>query len=104
MKETAAPDGYEPVSDFDVTIADNAKDMTTVDDTLTLSAASMGSQDVTTSADANTGTVTIAVSDVKNNGLPLTGQSGLVVTVLVGGTIVAVSAVALIKRKRGAEE
>jgi LPXTG-motif cell wall-anchored protein len=78
--------------------------MATVDDTLTLSAASTGSQDVTTSADANTGTVTIAVSDVKNNGLPLTGQSGLMVTVIVGGAIVAVSAVAMAKRNRSAKE
>lgn len=104
VKETKAPENYETISDFDVTITDNAKDMTTVDDTLTLSAASTGSQDVTTSADANTGTVTIAVSDVKNNGLPLTGQSGLMVTVLVGGAIVAASATAMAKRKKSAEK
>lgn len=104
VKETVAPKGYEPVSDFDVTITDNTKDMSTADDALTLSAASTGSQDVKTSADANKGTVTITVSDVKNNGLPLTGQSGLMVTVLVGGAIVAASATAMAKRKKSAKE
>ncbi len=97
VHETGTPDGYDAVDDFDFTITDNAKDMASVDDALTLSATTTGASS-SIEADANAGTATLTVKDTKQNGLPLTGQSGLLVTVLVGGTIVAISARSLSKR------
>lgn len=97
VHETKAPEGYDAVSDFTFTISDNAKDMASVDDTLTMETTTQGAASEI-SADATTGTATLTVKDTKQNGLPLTGQSGLLVTVAVGGAIVAVSARSLSKR------
>lgn len=96
VHEAGAPEGYDAVPDFTFTISDNAKGMASVDDHLTMDATVTGNSS-TIAADANTGTATLTVKDTKQNGLPLTGQSGLLVTVLVGGVIVAISARSLSK-------
>lgn len=121
VAETSAPTGYTAISaPFTVkissTINASTGTMTDLTNTVTTTDAShviAGPNDgtsgdnalsATVSADddidADGGIVNVTVGDTKQVGLPLTGQSGLVATALVGGTIVAVSAVALSRHNK----
>jgi LPXTG-motif cell wall-anchored protein len=114
VTETAAPDGYTAVKPFTFTVSPSYKDDGSIDaltNTVTSTDAVAGEADGKkgdnkltakdgTASDATTGLVTVTVGDAKQVGLPLTGQSGLMLTVLVGGAVVAVSAVALAKRNK----
>lgn len=118
VTETKAPDGYSTIPSFTFTITpaygtDGTLDSVT--NQVSGSDAIAGTPDGTpgdntltaaanTAYDATTGTINVTIGDGAQVGLPLTGQSGLVLTVVIGGSVVAISAYALTKRSRREQE
>lgn len=116
VTENSAPAGYSTVDAFDFTITptiDQTAQTVTLTSTLTTSDSThvvAGLTDGTAgdnvlnvtdgSAITDNKTVNITVGDVKSVGLPLTGQAGVTLTWIAGGTVLAIGLAHLIRSRK----
>lgn len=97
LHETSAPTGYSLTADTTVKITSTMPEGE--DGTLSLAAEVTGNDDAKlSSADASSGTVIIAIKDVKNIGMPQTGSAGFA-ALMAGGTGMVVLSLAVILRR-----
>lgn len=99
LKEVAAPTGYQATAD--TTIAIKATMPKGEAGSLSLEATASGNDDVeVASAKADTGTVSVTISDVKNVGMPQTGSTGFVALMAGGGSMIVLSLAVMRRRSK----
>lgn len=99
LVETAAPAGYNRMEGpATITITSNRE----ADSTFLVRATGTGNDaaKLETAADKTTGQIDVTVRDTKNVGMPQTGSAGFAAMIAGGGSLVAVSLAALLRRRR----
>lgn len=103
LTETVAPEGYDAIEDVTFTISSSEADDGSV--TVTVAESSDASDAATEEVDEeNTNAVVVTVTNYESTSLPLTGAQGIALGILVGGVVIALSVIAIVRNRKDEEE
>lgn len=100
VKETTAPDGYQAVADFAITIT---SDMTGETPTVTTEDIAGRTDAVVTTKDGATA-IEVQVADKSFASLPVTGQIGISIICIAGGILVCAAGIGIARSRRQSNE
>ena len=98
LTETTTPDGYKSIDPITFTITASESDGGSV--SLSVTESSDPSEAASITVDSDAGGVTATVKNTEGVDLPLTGQQGIMLGLLIGAAIIVVSCVAIARNRR----
>lgn len=103
LTETESPDGYDAIEDVTFTIS--SSEVTEGGVTVTVAESSDASDAATEEVDENnSNNVVVTVTNYESTSLPLTGAQGIALGILVGGVVIALSVIAIVRNHKDEEE